>query len=274
MKIGILGLGAIGRQMALNFLEDGHQVTVWNRSTQVVSAVVEAGAIRAERPQDALQGDLALWTLFGDKAIRAVLLDSDALERANKNCIQVCMSTISIGLAHELVGLHQKMELPYVGAPFLGRPEALAQRGLTILTGGEASLVTQLEAPFAALGRLWPIGPDPVHAQMAKLAANFMITSTVQAMTEAAAALRAQGADAGRFLSGMSETMLPIYRGYAASLSGSGGAPSGPANLELLIKDNSYFLDSAQGQGLHLPLARAIESDLQRLAEAQLNAAH
>ena len=266
MRIGIIGIGAMGRQMALNLLRAGHEVTAWNRSGEAVDALVGAGATRAQRLEDALQGDVALSILFDDRAIREVLLDSGALERAGKNCIHVCMSTISMELAHELVAVHAKLGLAYVGAPVLGRPEVIEGRGLNILAGGEAALLDTLEAPFAALGKTWRMGPDPVQAQVAKLAANFLISGVLQGMAEAAAVLQLQGADPERFLSIMTESLFsaPIYRTYGAVIGGR--VPVNPAGLDIFFKDNGFFLSAAQGTGVQLPMAEAIRGSLTRAA--------
>ncbi len=268
MHIGIIGVGAMGRQMALNLLNAGYEVTAWNRSRGAVDPLVQAGARRAERVEDTFQTDLALSILFDDEAIRTVLLGSGALERVDKTCLHVCMSTISMSLAHELFDVHTSIGLPYVAAPILGRPEAIEQKGLNLLVGGEAANLELLEAPFAALGKTWLIGPNPVQAQIAKLAANFMISGALEAMAEAAAVLQTQGADVERFFSVMGETLFAsfVYRSYGPMIAGQ--APAAPSGLTLPLKDNGLFLEAAQKTSVKLPLAEAVRSNLIQAAEA------
>ena len=268
MHIGIVGVGAMGRQMTLNLLNAGHEVTVWNRSQEALEGLIKAGAQRAEKVEDAFQHDLALSVLFDDEAIRTVLLDSGVLARANKACLHVCMSTISMTLAHELVDVHTRLSLPYAAAPMLGRPEVIEQKGLNMLVGGKASYLEVLETPFAALGNTWPIGPKPVQAQIAKLAANFMISGALEAMAEAAAVLQTQDADVERFFSVMGETLFAsfVYRLYGPMIAGQ--APAAPSGLTLPLKDNGLFLAAAQETRVKLPLAEAVRTNLSQAAEA------
>jgi 3-hydroxyisobutyrate dehydrogenase-like beta-hydroxyacid dehydrogenase len=56
MKLGFIGLGAMGAPMARNLLEAGHEVAVWNRSPEKVVPLVEVGARRADSPANAASG--------------------------------------------------------------------------------------------------------------------------------------------------------------------------------------------------------------------------
>ena len=58
MKIGVIGLGAMGAGIAASLLRAGHRVTVWNRSRGPVEELVAKGAHAAASPEDALRGDV------------------------------------------------------------------------------------------------------------------------------------------------------------------------------------------------------------------------
>ena len=173
-----------------------------------------------------------------------------------------------MSLAHELLDVHTRIGLPYVAAPMLGRPEVIEQKGLNLLIGGEAANLELLEAPLAALGKTWLIGSNPVQAQIAKLAANFMISGALEAMAEAAAVLQTQGADVERFFSVMGETLFAsfVYRSYSPMIAGQ--APAAPSGLTLPLKDNGLFLEAAQKTSVKLPLAEAVRNNLIQAAEA------
>ncbi|MES2473978.1 MAG: NAD(P)-binding domain-containing protein, partial [Pseudomonadota bacterium] len=57
MRIGFIGLGRMGGHVAANLLKAGHSVTVWNRSSAPVDALVAQGAVAAKTPDEAMQGD-------------------------------------------------------------------------------------------------------------------------------------------------------------------------------------------------------------------------
>ncbi len=268
MRVGVIGLGAMGSRVARNFLAAGHDVTVWNRSTYAVDALVAAGAKRANDVSDALQGDVALTILFDDNAVRTTLLESGSLARAAKACIHVCMATISMAFAHELADLHAALGLRYAAAPMLGRPEVIEKKGLNILAAGEASILDVLEAPFAELGKMWRLGPQPTDANIGKLAANFMIAGALEAMAEAAALVSASGANAEHFLSTMSATLFsaPIYRVYGPMIAGH--VPAAPSGLSMPLKDIGNTLAAAKRAAITMPLAETIKINLTRASEA------
>src|SRR5436305_5458854 len=84
MKIGFIGLGRMGHHVAANLLKAGHQVTVWNRSQEPVAALVAKGALAANSPQDALQGEAVFSMLSNDAVMREVGLAGPLLARAAK----------------------------------------------------------------------------------------------------------------------------------------------------------------------------------------------
>ncbi len=265
LKIGVVGLGSMGKQIAQQLLVSGHEVTVWNRTPGALDELVAAGAIRARSVAEVLSTDIFVSTLFDDEAIRSVLLTDDGLPKANATGVHVCMSTVTIAFGRELEAFHLSHGLPYVAAPMLGRPDVVLKGGLNILAAAREPLLDRVEPPLACLGRIWRVGSAPLDAQIAKLAANFMISGALQAMAEATALLQAYGVDAEHFLSIMTDTLFGafIYKSYGPIIAGR--PPEVPSGLALPIKDNLSFLEGAKTAGINTPLAEIIRA---RLAKA------
>ena len=76
MKVGFIGLGQMGSAMAANLVKAGHAVTVWNRSPGKDDALVAAGAVLADTPAAAAQGDVVMTMLADDRAAESVLADA------------------------------------------------------------------------------------------------------------------------------------------------------------------------------------------------------
>ena len=77
-RIAFLGLGAMGRRMALRLLAAGHDVSVWNRSAAAADELVAAGARRSATPRQAAAGADIVWAMvFDDAASQAVWLDPE-----------------------------------------------------------------------------------------------------------------------------------------------------------------------------------------------------
>ena len=262
MKIGIVGLGAMGKQIALKLLAAGYEITVWNRTPASADELIGAGATRANDVVDATNGDMFISSLFDDEAIRSVLMTRNRLSAASTTGVHVYMSTVSVAFGRELQAYHLDHALPYVAAPMMGRPDVVINGGLNILGAGPAWLLDRVEQPLACLGKLWRIGSDPLEGQVAKLAANFMISGALEAMAEATALLQVYGVDAERFLSIMSETLFGafVYKAYGPMVAGR--TPEVPSGLALPIKDNRSFLDAASGTGIYTPLAEIIRANL------------
>ena len=80
MKLGFIGLGAMGAPMARNLLEAGHELAVWNRSPGRVDPLVEAGARRADSPVDAASGTQAtILMVTNAEAVQEVLFGEEGV---------------------------------------------------------------------------------------------------------------------------------------------------------------------------------------------------
>ena len=117
MKVGFLGLGAMGGAMAANLLKAGHEVTVWNRSPAAAQPLVALGAKVAKSPAEAARGEAVLSMLANDAAVRAVILDGGVLEAMTPAAVHVNHATVSVALAQELVQTHAARGVGYVAAP-------------------------------------------------------------------------------------------------------------------------------------------------------------
>jgi 3-hydroxyisobutyrate dehydrogenase-like beta-hydroxyacid dehydrogenase len=262
MKIGVIGVGAMGREVVHQLLAAKHAVTIWNRSLDGVKELVAEGARTANDVSDALQGEVALSLLFDEAAVQSVLMSAEGLAKSRRGCVHVCMSTLSLAFAKKLKARHAELGLRYVGAPMLGRPEAIAAGRLIIMAGGDKDLLDLVEPCLAATGTVWRLGDDPVHAQAAKLAANFMISGAIEAMAEATAVLEGFGADGSRFMDVMENTLFSafVYKLYGPLVLGA--APEKPSGLAMPQKDNASFREAAQAIRVGTPLADAVGANL------------
>ncbi len=73
MNIGLAGLGKMGTAMGLRLIDQGHGLTVWNRTPGRAGALVEKGAKEVKTPADLVAGnDLVITMLFDDAAVEEV----------------------------------------------------------------------------------------------------------------------------------------------------------------------------------------------------------
>lgn len=219
MKVGFLGLGGMGAAMATRLVQAGLEVTVWNRSAAACEPLVALGAARAEEVGELFGLDVVISMLADDQAIRGVLLDSGALERARPGLIHLSMSTLSLDCVEALDQAHQRQGLAFVAAPVFGRTDVAEAGKLNIVVGGPEEAIEQVKALLEIMGqKTWFFGKDPRGAMAVKISGNFMIASAIESMGESVALVKRLGVEPGRFMELMSSTLFdaPVYRNNSA----------------------------------------------------------
>lgn len=257
MKVGFIGLGAMGSAMASNLLAAGHALTVWNRSAAAAEPLASLGAKVAKTADRAVQGEVLCSMLANDQAVREVFLDGGLLDAMDRGTVHVNHATISVALAQELAAEHSKRGLEYVAAPVFGRPDMAAAAKLHILVAGKPAAIQHARPLLEAMGsRLWPLGEAPERANVAKIAGNFMLAAAIESMAEATALTRAHGVGAADFLDLMTNTLFaaPAYQGYGKLIAEQRFKPAGFA-LPLGYKDVGLALAAGEARRVPLPFA-------------------
>jgi len=269
MKIGFLGLGNMGQAIAANLLKGGHELVVWNRSPKATEPLVELGAKAASDPAQAFAVDVAFSIFADDKALRSVLLDSGLLDQLKGPLVHVNMATISVEFADELAERHKAQGIDYIAAPVLGRPNVAAAAQLNILAAGPEQALARVQPLFDLIGRkTWPLGDKASAANAMKLAANFMIVSAVQAVSEAAVLVTRHGLESKDFVDLISNTIFPgpVYAGYGGLI---GERRYEPAAFKAVLglKDVELVLAAAKQVSVEMPTAERVRANLQDAVE-------
>ncbi|HEV7566584.1 MAG TPA: NAD(P)-dependent oxidoreductase [Microbacteriaceae bacterium] len=186
MNIAFLGLGRMGRELVVHLLDNGHNVTVWNRTTAAAASLTERGATLAETPAAAVSGAQVVFTaLFGPDAVREVVLDG-ALPFAT-NVVWVDITTVSPADAAAFAEWAAANGIAYVHSPVVGSIGPARAGALGVLLGGSADAV----AVAKPLVSLWA-DPERLHvydapgkAATGKLVANLALAISMQGLVEA-----------------------------------------------------------------------------------------
>ena len=261
MKIGFLGLGAMGSGMASNLLKAGHQVTVWNRSPEPAQALAARGAAIALEPAGAMAGDIALSILANDEAVLSVFSDA-VLSRAAPGLVHANMATVSIDAVRAMNAAHTKHGVGFAGAPVFGRPDAAAAGKLNIVVSGDPAFIAKLQPAFDCMAqKTWALGSDPVEAHVVKIAGNLMIMSVIEMLSEALALCENCGVDPKKFAEIMTNSIFsaPVFRSYAALISEKTFEPAA-FSMHLGLKDAGLALAAGRQSGTPLPLVELIRA--------------
>lgn len=268
MKIGFIGLGAMGRAMAGNLVTAGFDVTVWNRSAGPMRPLVEAGATGADSPADCADANVLITMLADDSALADVIERHDLIAAMGDSTVHVNMATVSVECGRDMAERHRAAGKAYVAAPVLGRPDVAQAAKLNIVAAGPADALERARPALECMGvRVWPAGEDPASANVMKLATNFMLLAAVESMGEAASMVAAHGIEPGDFLEIVTNSAFaaPAYKAYAPAMARREYDNPEGFKLALGAKDLDLALTAAHGNHVPLPLGAAVR---ERLAEA------
>ncbi len=268
MNIGFIGLGHMGSAMAANLVKAGHDVTVFNRSPDKRRALVGLGAHEATVVGDACHGEVVITMLADDAAVADVALAGGGIiENLATGAIHVSMSTISVALSKNLARAHAKAGQRFVAAPVFGRPDVAAAARLFIVAAGHRAAVEACKPLFDALGKkTFPIGEEPAAANLVKLAGNFLLGATIEALGEAIALVGKAGIDRRAFVDLLTSTLFtaPAYRIYGGQIAENKFEPAGFA-ATLGYKDIRLALTAAETLRVPMPLGSLLHDRFLRL---------
>ena len=138
MRIGFLGLGAMGTPMALRLLAAGHELAVWNRTEGRTKPLLREGAIAAATPAEAELGADAIVTMFpDDAAYDEVLFGAHRLiDVLSPGLLHILCGAIGAALAQRLIAEHATRSIDLVIAQVSGNPTEAAIGQLSIVATG------------------------------------------------------------------------------------------------------------------------------------------
>ena len=260
MKVAFIGAGNMGTPMALNLIRAGHDLAVYNRTRDKLEPLGQAGARIANSPADAVRGaEVVITMLANDHAVREAILESNAIDALARGAIHMSASTISVALSKELAEVHAAIGQGYVASPVLGRPDSAGAQKLWVMAAGPPDQVNRCRPLMDAMGRaVTVVGEEAWHANLAKIAMNFMLAAMLETMGEAFALVRKSGIGLDVFLEIMNGLFnSPVYTNYGKIVADSRFEPAG-FRLTLGLKDIGLALEAAQDLAVPLPVASLV----------------
>ena len=194
MKIGFIGLGIMGRAMALNLLKGGHEVTVWARRAESMAPLLEAGARGANGPAEAAQGVELLISIVADGPDVAEVMAA-AAKGASQGLVAVDMSTIAPSAAREIGQSLAASGIDFLDAPVSGGEVGAVAGTLSIMVGGSEAGFARAKPAFECMGKNIVHVGESGAGQVTKAANQIMTGMGVLAVAEAFAFASKNGVD-------------------------------------------------------------------------------
>ena len=268
LSLGFVGLGAMGRPMALNLHRAGLLKAAFNRSPSKTQALAaETGCVAVERLEEL--GRLC------NGIVLCVPADADvlaAVERLGEvlppGSLLIDCSTVSAVTARTAAGALAAKGMDFLDCPVSGGTEGARAGTLSIMVGGESRTVERAKPVLEAMGRsITHLGPAG-SGQAAKATNQIMVAGINQAVTEALAFGAAHNLPMGELISALSGGAAGNWfledRGPTMVR---GEFPLG-FKVELHAKDLKICQDMAAALSTRLPVVEMTLLHYRRLLEA------
>ena len=199
-RIGFIGLGIMGRPMALNLIRAGYPLWVYARRSASLEPLLAAGATACRTPETlASEVDIAITIVSDTPDVEEVMLGANGLlSGARPGSLVIDMSTISPVATRRIAEALAERDVDMLDAPVSGGEQGAINAALSIMVGGPTRAFDRAQAVFAALGkRVVHIG-DHGSGQIAKACNQLVIAQTLTAVGEAMLLAKRNGADPSR----------------------------------------------------------------------------
>ncbi len=173
MKLAYIGLGNLGEHVAMNLVEAGHEVAVFDLNAESGQALIAAGARWADSAADAATGaDAVLTCLPSTKAIEAVVAEILTVMPAGTTWVD--NSTNDREVIMRLADVAAAQGVRTIEAPVTGGVHLAKAGEITVILGGDEAAVTELRPIFEVIGnRIFHVG-DVGQASKIKAITNML----------------------------------------------------------------------------------------------------
>ena len=267
MKVGFIGLGVMGRPMALHLAQAGHALHVWARRPH--STVGLPAQVHATPAALGAACDVVFTMVTSSADVQAVVLGEEGLVQGlAADSIVVDCSTIAPDVARAIAAQLAGKGIHMLDAPVSGGVQGAEAATLAIMVGGEAAILARVQPLLEKLGqRIVHVGAAGA-GQVAKACNQMIMVAAIEAVAEAMHLARAAGVDVGkvrtalaggsaasRVLDVMGQRM--VERDFSAGI-----------EARLHHKDFGLLLAAARQSGVVVPLAASVGQQLNTLMGA------
>lgn len=201
-RVGLIGLGIMGRPMGRNLMQAGFLLTVWNRSRAGIDALVNDGATAASSAKEVAERSDVVITIVGDSPdVEEVALGRDGIiHGSHAGLVHIDMSTISPEVTRSIAARLADAGVEMLDAPVSGGEQGAINATLSIMAGGKEEVFERCRPVLEALGKkLVYCGPSG-SGQIVKLCNQIAVSVTNLAVCEALVLCMKSGVDPRRML--------------------------------------------------------------------------
>jgi 2-hydroxy-3-oxopropionate reductase len=267
MKLGFIGLGAMGQPMVEHLLAAGHEMALWARHAAQAAPFLARGAILAETPaQLASQGEVVFTNVTGSADVEGLALGENGLIHGMQpGSVLVDFSTIAASTARHVAACLAAKGAAMLDAPVSGGAVGARAATLSIMVGGEVAVLERVRPLLQVLGKtIVHVGGNGA-GQVAKACNQMVMVAAIQACAEAASLAAASGVDFGRVREAMlagsaGSRVLDVFGGRMAERNFAAGVEA-----RLHHKDYAILMGEAASLPVPLPVSAQVWQQLNAL---------
>ncbi len=266
-NVGFIGLGIMGKPMALNLRKHGHALWVHGRRPATMQPLIDAGATPCKSPAEVAAFADVIFVMVSDTPdVEQVILGPNGIaERVRNGAVVVDMSTISPEATRRFAAELARRGAEMLDAPVSGGEVGAINATLSIMVGGKAATFARVKPLFEQLGKNIVHVGDHGAGQVAKACNQVVVAVTIEAVSEALTFARKNNVDAAK----VREALMGGFAGskilevHGKRMLDNDFKPG--FKVKLHQKDLRIVMEDAHKLGLPLPAAALVAQHLNAL---------
>ncbi|MEV8453133.1 NAD(P)-dependent oxidoreductase [Streptomyces sp. NPDC052095] len=271
-RVGWIGTGRMGFQLAARLLDAGYDVAVQNRTRAKAEPLAERGAEVVDVPADLADRDIVFTTVSASPDLQAVTTGPNGVLTSSAAApgVLIDSSTVSARMSALIRDEAAQRGTEFLAAPLSGNPKVIAAGGLTLAVSGPREVFARVEPLLSALGRGVTHVGEGEAARLVKLAHNVFLGVVTQSLAEITVLAEKGGVSRAAFLEFLNDSVMgsAFTRYKSPALVHLDFTPT--FTMPLLRKDLDLGLSSARELEVPMPLAAATA----QLVAAAIGAGH
>lgn len=197
MKVGFVGLGAMGCPMALNLIKGGHELSVWARRPEAAQPVTEAGAVRYASPAEVAKHSDVIFTIVtaGKDVEEVVIGEAGLIHGAKPGTVVIDCSTIPPATTRRISTQLHAVGVEMLDAPVSGGEPGAIAGTLSIMVGGKVDVFERMKPLLGCIGKTLVYIGESGAGQVAKACNQLALVVAIQGIAEAVTFARANDVD-------------------------------------------------------------------------------
>lgn len=266
--VTVIGLGPMGRAMVGVLLDNGHPVTVWNRTAARADGVVGKGAVRAATAAEAVAAsELVIFSLTDYQAMYDIL---GSVHDALAGRVIVNLSSDTPEKTREAAAWAAGRDAVLIAGGVMVPEPLVGKDGAYVYYSGPENVFRAHESTLRLIGRPDYVGEEIGLAQLFYQAQLDIFLTSLSSFLHAAALLDSAGVTATDFVPWAAANFDSIssYLPEAARSIDSGQHPGELATIAMMGATATHILEASRAAGIELELPKAVKSHYDRAIAA------